>query len=48
MCFTIYGHARHLGHVTSFMLIIFTSLFLKAHIQNLVGDGPLVSEKSKF
>ena len=27
---------------------IFISLYLNAYIQNLVGNGPVVSEKSKF
>ena len=44
--FTIYG--SHLGHVTSIMLINLISLFLKNYKQNLVENGPLVSEESKF
>ena len=45
--FTIYGHGRHLGHrhVTSIMLI---SMYPKAYLQNLVKNGPVVTEKSKF
>ena len=30
------------------MLGIFISLFLKAYIQHLVENGPVVAEKSKF
>ena len=41
-CFTIYGHASHLGHVASI------KLFLQAYIQNLAQKGPVVTEKSKF
>ena len=46
--FTIYGHSGHLGHVTRIMLQIFISLYLKAFIQNLVQNGPVVSEKIRF
>ena len=46
--FTIYGHGDHLGHVTSIMLINFFSMYLKAYIQNLVKNGPVVFEKNKF
>ena len=46
--FTIYVHGGHLGHVTSIMLINFISMYLKAYIQNLVKNSPVVSEKSKF
>ena len=46
---TIYGLGGHLGHVTSIILINFHfSLYRKAYIQNLVENGPVVSEKSKF
>ena len=45
--FTIYGHGGHLGHVTSIKLIIFISMYLKTYKQNLVKNGPLVSEKKK-
>ena len=45
--FTIYGLDGHLGHVTSIMLIFFISMNLKACIQNLVENGPVVSEKNK-
>ena len=47
--FTKHGHCGHLGHVTSIMLINF-SIFMYpiADIQNLVKNGPVVSEKSKF
>ena len=44
----IYGHGSHLGHVTSVMLINFHFLVTKNYIQNLVGNGSVVSEKSKF
>ena len=43
--FTIYGNDSHLGHVTRIMLTNFHSLYLKAFIQNLVQNGPVVSEK---
>ena len=45
--FTIYGNGGHLGyrHVTSIMLI---SMYPKAYLQNLVKNGPVVTEKSKF
>ena len=46
---TIYGHGGHLCHVTSITVkkkII--SMYLKAYIQNLVKNGPVVSEKSQF
>ena len=46
--FTIYGHGGHLGHVTSIKSNIFNSMYLKAYIQNLVQNGPVVSEKSVF
>ena len=44
--YTIYGHGGHLGHVTSIISDIFISMYLKAYIQNLVQNGPVVSEKS--
>ena len=43
--FTIYGHSGHLGHVTSIRSSDFHFLVLKAFIQNLVQNGPVVSEK---
>ena len=46
--FTIYGRGGHLGHLTSIMLIIFISLYLKAFIQNLVQNGSVISEKIRF
>ena len=46
--FTIYGRGSHLGHVTRIMLTDFISLYLKAFIQNLVQNGPVVSEKIRF
>ena len=46
--FTIYGHGGHLGHVTSIMSSDFISLYLKAFIQNLVQNGPVISEKIGF
>ena len=41
-------HGGHLGHVTRIMLTNFISLYLKAFIQNLVQNGPVVSEKIWF
>ena len=38
----------HLGHVTSIMLTILISLYLKAFIQNLVQNGTVVSGKIWF
>ena len=46
--FTIYGHGGHLGHVTSIISKIFISMYIKAYMQNLVQNGPVVSEKSVF
>ena len=47
--FTIYGHGSHLGHVTRIMLTNFHFLvYLKAFIQNLVQNGPVVSKKIRF
>ena len=46
--FTINGHGGHLGHVTSTMLKIFISLYLKEFIQNLVQNCTMVSEKILF
>ena len=51
MVFTIYGRGGHLGHVTRIMLTNFhflVHLYLKAFIQNLVQNGPIVSEKIRF
>ena len=45
---TIYGHGGHLGHVTRIIVKIVISLYLKAFIQNLVQNGPVVSEKIRF
>ena len=46
--FTIYGHGGHLCHVTSIISKIFISMYLKAYIQNLAQNGPVVSEQSVF
>ena len=46
--YTIYGHGSHLGHVTSIMLINFPFLVPQNLIQNLVENGQVVFEKSKF
>ena len=46
--FTIYGHGGHLGHVTRIVLKKIISLYLKAFIQNLVQNGPVISEKIWF
>ena len=46
--FTIYGHGGHLVHWTRIMLTNFHFLVLKAFIQNLVQNGPVVSEKIWF
>ena len=43
---TMYGHGGHLVHVTSIISTIFISLYLNDYIQNLVQNGPVVSEKS--
>ena len=46
--FTIYGHGGHLGHGTRIMLTNFHFFVPKAFIQNLVQNGPVVSEKIRF
>ena len=46
--FTIYEHGGHLGNVTSIISKIFISMYLKAYIQNLFQNGPVVSKKSVF
>ena len=46
--FTIYGHDGHLGHMTSILLTIFISLYLKAFMQSLVQNGTVVYEKIWF
>ena len=46
--FTIYGHGGHLGHVTRFMFTNFNFLVPESFIQNLVQNGPVVSEKIRF
>ena len=40
VCFTIYGHGGHHGHVTSILITNFFSF-----LQNLVQNGTIVSEK---
>ena len=42
------GMVAIIGHVTSIILMIFISMFIKAYIQNLVTNGPVVSKKSMF
>ena len=37
-----------IGHVTSIILMNFISIYIKAYIQNLVKNGPVVSEKTCF
>ena len=44
----MYGPGGHLDHVTRIISKIFISIYLKAYIQNLVKNGPVVSEKSMF
>ena len=46
--FTIYVHGGHLSHVTSIISKNFNFHVPKAYIQNLVKNGPVVSEKSMF
>ena len=46
--FTLYGHGGHLGHLPASSHPIFISLYLKAFIQTLVQNGPVVSEKIRF
>ena len=46
--FTIYGHGGHLGHVTRITLTNFHVLVPVSFIQNLVQNGPVVSEKIRF
>ena len=40
------GHGSHLGHVTNIILTYFH--FLVRYLKDLVENGPVVSEKSKF
>ena len=44
------GMVAIIAHATSIILMIFISIYiyLKAYIQNLVKNGPVVSEKSMF
>ena len=42
------GCLPYMGLVTSIMLIISISLYLKAYIQNVVINGSVVSEKVSF
>ena len=42
------GMVAIIGHVTSIILMIFISMYVKAYIQNLVKNGLVVSEKSIF
>ena len=43
----VYGHGSNLGHVTSIMLMNFDFL-VPTKLQNLVENGPVISEKGKF
>ena len=45
MVLTIYGHDGHLDQWTSIILVNFHFHVPKAYIQNLVKNGPVVSEK---
>ena len=40
------GMVTIIGHVTSIIFMNFISMYIKAYIQNLVKNGPVVSEKS--
>ena len=42
------GMVAIIGHVTSIILMNFISMYIKAYIQNLVKNGPVVSEKNMF
>ena len=45
----VFGHGgRHLGHVIALYQQIFISMYRKVYIQNLIENGPVVSEKRKF
>ena len=44
----MYWPGGHLGLVTSIISKIFISMYLIVYIQNLVKNGPVVSEKSMF
>ena len=48
MVLTIYGHGGHLGQVTRIVLTNFHFLVPESFIQNLVQNGPVVSEKIWF
>ena len=42
------GMVAIIGHVTSIIFMNFISMDIKAYIQNLVKNGPVVSEKNMF
>ena len=42
------GIVAIIGHVISIILMNFISMYIKAYIQNLVKNGPVVSEKNMF
>ena len=46
--FTIYRHGGNLGHVTSIILTNLHCHVSKSLHTNLIKNGPVVSEKSKF
>ena len=46
--FTIYGHGRHLGHMTSIMSSDFHFLVHESFHKKLVQIGKVVSEKIRF
>ena len=43
-----FGMVAIIGHVTSIILMNFISMYIKAYIQNLVKNGPVVTEKNMF
>ena len=44
----LYEHGGHLGHGPASYQQIFISIYLKAYLQNMVKNSPVVSEKSMF
>ena len=44
--FTLYGHGRHLSHLTRIIYIHIGSYFLKCFMWNLALIGQVVSEKN--
>ena len=48
ICFTVYWHGGHLGHVTIIIFINFHFLVSESLHTKFGKNGPVVSEKNKF